>query len=77
MSAHDLIECRNCGRSVVPQLWADPRNGLEHPRFLHLCPFCGVVLRESGGGVDRGLLAIILGVVGLCLFFGILMAIRH
>jgi ribosomal protein S27E len=77
MPIQDRIECQNCGRAVVPQLWVDTRNRLEHPRFVRLCPFCGIVMSESGGGMDRGKLAFILGVSGLCFFFFLLMAIRH
>lgn len=61
MPASDRIECRGCGRAVVPQLMADDRNKLHRPRVTHLCPFCGAVIHESGGGRDRGMLALIVG----------------
>jgi len=77
MSVQDRIECRNCGRAVVPQLWVDNRNRLEHPRFVRLCPFCGAIASESGGGINRGKLALILLVFGLCLLFFLLLAIHR
>lgn len=54
MAIEDRIECQQCGRAVVPQLWVDARNRLEHPTVRQLCPLCGATLRVSGGGVSRG-----------------------
>lgn len=74
MVTEDRIQCPNCGRAVVPQLWVDSRNRLERPRVRHLCPFCGDLLRESGGGMDRGMLALIIGSFCLCvLIFALLL----
>ena len=67
MATEDRIECQSCRRAVVPQLWVDDRNRMEHPTVVHLCPFCGVVLRESGGRRDRRMLAFFLGFSFLCL----------
>ena len=73
MGIEDRIECRGCGRAVVPQLWVDARNRLSHPTVRHLCPLCGATLRVSGGGLSRGGLALAAGVIALiiltCLFF--------
>lgn len=65
MPVEDSIQCVNCGRAVVPQILVDTRNKMHHPIVMHLCPFCGVVLRESGGQIDRGILAILIG--SICL----------
>ncbi len=67
MASEDRIECPKCGRAVLPQLWVDTRNGLEHPTVHHLCPYCGVSMRISGGGINRGILAIIIGSLALSL----------
>ena len=76
MAIEDRIECRNCGRSVVPQFWVDGRNGLEHPKVRHLCPLCGATLLVSGGGMNWTMLALIIGfsalgflIIILTLFF--------
>jgi ribosomal protein S27E len=72
MATADRIQCPNCQRAVVPQLWVDDRNRLEYPKVIHLCPFCGIALKESGGGIDRRMLAFIIGIISLCiLLFGL------
>jgi hypothetical protein len=65
MAIEDRIECRSCGRAVVPQLWVDTRNRLEHPTVRHLCPLCGATLRVSGGGITRGGLALAASAIAL------------
>jgi ribosomal protein S27E len=65
MATEDRIECRSCGRAVVPQFWVDGRNGLEHPTVRHLCPLCGATLVVSGGGINRTMLALIIGFFAL------------
>lgn len=65
MAIEGQIECVKCGRAVVPQLWVDTRNRLEHPTVRHLCPICGTTLRASGGGINRGMLALIIGSISL------------
>jgi predicted RNA-binding Zn-ribbon protein involved in translation (DUF1610 family) len=54
MAIEDRIECHSCGRAIVPQLWVDAKNRMEHPTVRHLCPLCGATLRVSGGGISRG-----------------------
>jgi hypothetical protein len=66
MAMESRTECPSCQSAVVPQLWVDARNRLEHPRVVHLCPLCGATVRESGGGMNRGMLALIIG--SICLF---------
>lgn len=76
-TGNDRIQCHNCNHAVVPQLWVDARNGLEHPRVKHLCPFCGITLKETGGGMNRQMLAFIIGTILLCvLMFVFLIAFR-
>lgn len=61
MPASDRVKCGGCGREVVPQLMTDDWNKLHRPRVTHLCPFCGAAIHESGGELDRGMLALIVG----------------
>lgn len=49
----------------------DHRNCFYRPRRMHLCPFCGAILHEVGGGIDKGLPAL---VIGACLYFFLIMA---
>lgn len=54
MVSDDLISCPRCGRRVVPRLWHYGGGALLYMRTQHLCPFCGVVMYESGGGIRWG-----------------------
>ena len=65
MAIEDRIECQSCRHAVVPQLWVDTRDRLSHPTVRHLCPLCGATLRASGGGINRSMLALIIGSVVL------------
>jgi hypothetical protein len=65
MSSIDRVKCMGCGREVVPQLMVEDRDRLYKPRITHLCPFCGAILHESGGKIDRGMLAFLVGFIGL------------
>jgi hypothetical protein len=76
MTAIDRVECRGCGRAVVPQLMVDGRNKLYRPVVTHLCPFCGAVLHVSGGRLDRGVLALVVGVCLFCLICFVLLLAR-
>jgi len=75
MAVEDRIECRSCGRAVVPQLWVDGRNGLEHPKVRHLCPLCGATLLVSGGGINRGVLGLIIGFSALSILIFVLLLV--
>lgn len=75
MPANDRVQCGSCGRAVVPQLMADDRNKLHRPRVTHLCPFCGAVIHESGGELDRGMLVLIVGFSCLSLLLIILLVV--
>lgn len=72
MAIEDRIECRGCGRAVVPQLWVDASDRMSHPTVRHLCPLCGATVRVSGGGLSRGGLALAVVAIALiiltCLF---------
>jgi hypothetical protein len=77
MAANDRVECRGCGRAVVPQLVVDDRDKLHRPVVTHLCPFCGAVLHVSGGELERGMLALLVGVCLFCLLgFVLLVSLR-
>jgi hypothetical protein len=65
MSSNDRVKCGGCGREVVPQLMVEDRDRLYKPRITHLCPFCGAILHESGGKLDRGMMAFLILFVGL------------
>lgn len=56
MAADNNIECPRCGRRVVPRLWHYGGSALSYMKIQHLCPFCGVAMYESGGGVKWGCL---------------------
>ena len=51
MSADNNIECPRCGHRVMPRLWHYSGGSLSHMKVQHLCPFCGVVMYETGGGM--------------------------
>lgn len=61
MRTEDRIRCQGCGRAVVPQLMVDDRNKFYRPVVTHLCPFCGAVLHVSGGELERGMVALVVG----------------
>jgi predicted RNA-binding Zn-ribbon protein involved in translation (DUF1610 family) len=71
MAIEDRIECRSCGRAVIPQLWVDARDRPSHPTVRHLCPLCGATMRVSGGGLSRGGLAFAVGVVALLILMSL------
>jgi hypothetical protein len=54
------IACRSCGRNIIPRLWHYGGGRLSYARIQHICPFCGVVLYETAGGVRWGCLLILL-----------------
>lgn len=62
--ADERIACTACGRRIVPRLWHYGGGSFTYVKTQHMCPFCGVVLYETGGGVRRGCL-MALAVFGL------------
>jgi ribosomal protein S27E len=77
MAIEDRIECRGCGRAVVPQLWVDTRDRMSHPKVRHLCPLCGATLRVSGGGINRGMLALVIGSFGMLILMLIFVVMKY
>lgn len=53
-AADERIKCPTCARQVVPRLWHYGGGRLTYMKTQHLCPFCGGVMYETGGGVRRG-----------------------
>ncbi len=54
MAVEEGIECPHCGRAVVPRLWLTGGDFLKYKTTQHLCPYCGVVMYETGGTYKRG-----------------------
>lgn len=70
MTVEDRIECPRCGRAVVPHLHFYDGSAVTFSRVQHICPFCGAVLFESGGGVRWGMVIPLLVTIGAgCLIF--------
>lgn len=73
MAVEEPIKCPHCDRAVVPRLWLTGGDFLTYIRTQHLCPFCGVVMYETGGTYKRVPL-IATGVV-LCLVLIVLLIV--
>lgn len=65
MTIEEPIQCPHCGRAVVPRLWLTGGDFLTYMRTQHLCPYCGVVMYETGGTYKRG--PLVVTAVALCL----------
>lgn len=65
-SAEDHIDCPRCGRAIVPRLNFYDGSPIAFSRVQHICPFCGAVLFESGGGVRWHTLIPLLIMFGVC-----------
>lgn len=65
MAVQELVECPGCRRSVTPRLWLTGGDVLTYMTTQHLCPYCGVVMYETGGGYKR--VPTIIAVVFVCL----------
>ncbi len=48
----DRIPCRSCSKQIVPRLVRDEGNLFVRASNEHVCPFCGTVLYETGGGLN-------------------------
>jgi ribosomal protein S27AE len=68
----DRIICPGCGRGVVPRLWHYGGTSFTYARVQHLCPFCGLVMYETGGGIRWGCLAPVLLLVVVLAVLGYL-----
>jgi hypothetical protein len=71
MKSGDGIVCPSCQREVVPRLWHYGGGTLTYMTTQHMCPYCGVVMYETGGNVRQGcrqtLMLFTLVFVALCL----------
>lgn len=65
MELDERVQCRHCGRTVVPRLWLTGGDFLTYKTTQHLCPYCGVVMYETGGTYKRA--PTIITVVFACL----------
>lgn len=67
MAIEEGVECPSCRRAVVPRLWlTGERNPVAYRKAQHLCPYCGVIMYETGGGVNWAAVTILLIVFGAC-----------
>lgn len=70
MAVEEGVRCPACGRSVVPRLWLkNERSVVMYRTSQHLCPYCGVVMYESGGGVNWPVVMFLLAVFAVCGLF--------
>ena len=71
----DTMTCNRCNRKVVPRLWhyrlwtdrllANRFFNVEYMKTQHICPLCGVIMFETGGGMTLPA-KIVFGFVGFC-----------
>ena len=75
MSIEEGVKCPECGRAVVPRLlFTGGRSPITYRKAQHICPFCGVIMYKTGGGVNWTAVVILLTILGLCtlvLLFGV------
>ena len=53
METEERVRCPHCSRAVVPRLWLTGGDFLTYKTTQHLCPYCGVVMYETGGTYKR------------------------
>lgn len=67
MAIEEGVRCPNCGRDVVPRLLLKgERNPIAYRKAEHICPYCGAVMYESGGGVNWWAVTILAVVFAAC-----------
>jgi hypothetical protein len=67
MPIEEGVECPACKRAVTPRLWfTNERNPVAYRKAQHICLFCGVIMYETGGGVNRKAVILLLIVFGAC-----------
>jgi ribosomal protein S27E len=75
MSIEEGVKCPECGQAVVPRLlFTGERSPITYRKAQHICPFCGVIMYKTGGGVNWMAVVILLTILGLCtlvLLFGV------
>ncbi len=64
MELDERVRCQHCGSAVVPRLWLTGGDFLTYKTTQHLCPYCGVVMYQTGGTYKRG--PTIIAVVFVC-----------
>jgi hypothetical protein len=74
MELDERVQCRHCGRAVVPRLWLTGGDFLTYKTTQHLCPYCGVVMYETGGAYKRGQTTIAVVFVCVLLIVTLLLA---
>ena len=82
----DAITCNSCNRKVVPRLWhyrlwtdrllANRFFNVEYMKTQHICPLCGVIMFETGGGMTLPA-KIVFGFVGFMLTWLVLTSIAQ
>jgi hypothetical protein len=72
MAVEDHIQCPHCARAIVPRLNFYDGTPVTFNRVQHICPFCGTVLFESGGGIRWNMLIPLLIMVGACCLVALL-----
>lgn len=53
MAIEERIECPGCKRAVIPRLWFVGGDYMSYVTTQHVCPYCGMVMYETGGGYKR------------------------
>lgn len=67
MAIEEGVQCPQCKRAVVPRLLlTNERNPVAYRKAQHICPYCGVTMYESGGGMNWTAVVILLLVFGAC-----------
>jgi len=70
MAIEEGIDCPACRRAVVPRLWFEnERNLFAYRKTQHICPYCGVVMYVTGGGVNWPVVITLLSIFGACALF--------
>ncbi|WP_139309808.1 hypothetical protein [Teredinibacter haidensis] len=54
----ERIDCNSCGKKCTPRLWHLKGGFFRRKRIQHLCPYCGAVMYQSGGGIGLGVIGI-------------------
>lgn len=67
MAIEEGVECPECNRAVVPRLLITrEHNPVAYRKAQHICPYCGVTMYVTGGGVNWTAVIILLLVFGAC-----------
>jgi ribosomal protein S27E len=67
MAIEGGVRCPECSRAVVPRLlFKGERNPIAYRKAEHICPYCGAIMYETGGGMNWWAVLILLIVFGAC-----------